>query len=126
MIQTQIQHWPDFDRVLIVDLSSNGMELAGTIQIELWKDPQPFGGTAFAYALWVTEKYRRYLVGTRLLQAAERIARAHGHETISLNWVDGESPKWVYDWYIRKGYIERTFAPNNKWSLLYKPLTKKQ
>lgn len=113
MVQKQV--WHRRTRYLIVTQN------AATVQLELYKEPQdPDGVTAFICCLWVNEEERKHGHAGRLLDRAEEIAAREGHKRVHLEWCSLDSPQWVLEWYLRRGYEEREFGPNS--SLLVKEL----
>lgn len=59
-------------------------------------------GQALIWNLWAYK--RGSSVGTKLLEAAEGYARDLECKTAYLEWDRRDTPQWVLDWYIRKGY----------------------
>ncbi|QCD39694.1 N-acetyltransferase [Muribaculaceae bacterium Isolate-007 (NCI)] len=113
MVQKQV--WHSRTRYIIV------VEGIATVQVELYDEPQgPDKVTAFICSLWVNEDERRYGHAGRILDRAEEIAAKEGHKRVHLEWCSLDSPQWVLEWYLRRGYEEREFGPNS--SLLVKEL----
>lgn len=100
----QRQTWHDFTRYLI---ATNG----ASIQLDLYPQKMRFGewnggGTAFIYALWVIEGYRKRGHATALLNKAEETAREAGHKSVFLEWASKDTPVEILEWYKRRGYCE--------------------
>ncbi len=96
----QRQEWNDKVIYLIADEY-------GSVQLELYKDVQDFGGTAWLWDLFVLPGHRRKGHAKRLLKRAEEAARRDGHKSVFLEWCAKDSPSWVLDWYGRQGYETR-------------------
>lgn len=64
----------------------------------------PYDVTAEIYALCVNEEVRKQGYATALMDKAEEIARKNGHKAVYLYWSQLEAPRWVLDWYYRRGY----------------------
>lgn len=101
MNRTQTQQWHNFTRHII-------MTDKGSIQVELYPQPQDIHGTnAYIYALWVDEPYRRQHEATRLLQRAEQVARENGKMNVALEWdARDTSAAVLQQLYVRNGYKE--------------------
>lgn len=113
MVQKQV--WHSRTRYIIVT------EGIATVQLELYTEPQGSDDvTAFICCLWVNEDERKYGHGKRIMDRAEEIAAKEGHKRVHLEWCSLDTPKWVFDWYRRRGYEEREFGPDS--SLLAKEL----
>lgn len=98
MIQTQ--QWNRHVRKLI--MMHHG---TATVQLSMYEDE--FGAnnvTAEIYALWVNEEVRKQGYATALMDKAEEIARRNGHKAVYLYWTQLDTPRWVLDWYYRRGY----------------------
>lgn len=89
------QEWRDYPRHLIVNEF-------GSVQVELYKEPQWFGGTAFIYGLWVNPEHRRQGHATQLLARAEEVVRADGHSSVYPK--SGSDIAGIHKWYQRQGY----------------------
>lgn len=119
MIEIQEQQWNDFTRYVIIETQDG---LIGSVQVELYPTPQEYGYTAFLYSLWVNDESRHAGHAKLLIEAAENIARQHGHESIALEWWLKDTPIDILKWYLRLGYEERVFDGHGEYSLLSKPL----
>ena len=111
----QEQKWHDFTRLLLV-------EEGGSVQLELYDEPQEFGATAFLYALWVDESHRRQGIAGRLMEQAEHELRKRGHKSVCLEWKLKDTPVEIFKWYERLGYDEKSFDGHGTWALMIKEL----
>ena len=94
-----------------------------SVQLDIYpKAQRPYDVKAFIYRLWVDEESRGQGIGRRLLQMPEEIARAAGERTVHLEWISYDSPRWVYDWYLRNRYHEVTSNYDNTVLMLRKCL----
>jgi ribosomal protein S18 acetylase RimI-like enzyme len=83
----------DVREVLITETGDDG-ELLGGVYGWCW------GGTCWIQALWVRADARKRGLGSRLLQAAEEIARGHGCVQLGLDTHTFQAP----DFYARHGF----------------------
>ena len=119
MNRIEIQRWPNKRRFLITNEH-------GSVQVDMLDEPQPtYEGSdrfyqAFLYALWVDEDSRKDGIATSLLDTAEECVRREGIDKVYLEWSLYESPHWVLDWYVRRGYNDVEFGNDN--ALLEKKL----
>lgn len=101
MIHIQKQKWKNETRILIVAIDTNS-----SVQISIPSYDSSISGKADAliYALFVGKNHRRCGVGNFLLHLAEKQAMFNGVKTIGLEFDKEESPDYILDWYLRKGY----------------------
>lgn len=92
----------------------------GSVQLELYKDLQNFGGTCWLWDLYVKPEYRRRNHARRLLRRAEAIAKAEKHKSVTMEWDETNTPCGVLQWYLREGYESVRFR--NGYCLLEKKL----
>ena len=122
MIQRQV--WPEYTRYLITVEMPEGV---GSVQLELYRKPQNFGGTAYIYSLWVDENIRRRGVAKILMDTAERIAFDNYHDDVYLEWSIKESPVEISQWYERRGYDDVEFnVGENASALMRKRIHKRR
>lgn len=104
MIHIQKQTWK---RVTIYLLTTEG----ASAQLEIY--PEPSGDEdvrAYICKLWVEPKYRRKGLAKVLLDTAEELARREGMEAVSLEWYEPDTPRWMLDYYMERGYDEVAFC----------------
>ncbi|MCM1225129.1 MAG: GNAT family N-acetyltransferase [Lachnospiraceae bacterium] len=94
----------------------------GSVQLELYKDKQNFGGTCWLWDLFVVPEHRRQGHAKRLLKRAEEIAKNEGHKSVFLEWEAVNSEDWLLHYYLRQGYDEKQFSGNGDYYLLEKKL----
>ena len=104
-LNVQEQQWSTFTRYIIFSKK-------GAIIFEKHKNPLSWGGYTCIYGLWVIEKYRKNGIARQLLDKAEEIARSLGCEDVCLVW-ENTTPKWVFEWYMKKGYEELEWNYNS-------------
>lgn len=111
----QKQTWHSLVRYIIMDENSS-------VQLDLYNEgvKTNFGGTAYIFALWVDEPHRLKGCATALLNFAEGLAKAEGHKSVHMEWLEIDTPREVLEWYFRRGYEEREFGDG--YSLLEKKL----
>ena len=97
-LTVQEQRWNTFTRYII-------FSRRGSVIFEKHNNILPWGGYTYIYGLWVVEEYRKTGIAGQLLDKAEEIACSLGCENVCLEW-ENTTPKWVFDWYIKKGYEE--------------------
>ena len=103
-LSVQEQQWSTFTRYIIFSKK-------GAVIFEKHKNPLSWGGHTCIYGLWVIEEYRKSGIGGQLLDKAEEIARSIGCEDVCLVW-ENTTPKWVFEWYMKKGYEELEWGYN--------------
>ena len=118
-MKIQEQKWHDFTRLLITEY--NPIEILGSVQVELYNEPQDdYGTTAYIYGLWVDS--RRHGYATALMDKAEDEARKRGHKIVALQWKLEDTPREIFSWYVRRGYKEKSFDGRATWALMIKEL----
>lgn len=117
MIQIQKQTWAQRNLYLIL---ADG----GSVQLDIYRRPQgEHGIVAFIHNLWVQPFCRRKGTARQLLDKAENIVRNLGLDALYLEWEEADTPRWMLEHYIRRGYSEVAFGDGL--ALLKKPLTNK-
>lgn len=89
-----ISEWPTITRAVFVTTDGAGCVI---VDKETDKD-------AYLYNLNVRPEYRRKGMASRLMDEAEEWCRERGWEWIILGWWSSEAPRWVLEWYGRRGY----------------------
>ena len=107
-IDVQMQKWNGYKKALIFNRF-------GSVQVDLMDRPTKFNDsnrtyTAYIHSLWVNEKARKNGLATRLMDAAEKLAKDTYNKEVYLEWNLKESPQWVEDWYFRRGYDDVEFG----------------
>lgn len=92
----------------------------GSVQLELYKEKQNFGGTCWLWDLFVLSEYRKQGHAKRLLKRVEEIAKAEGHKDVVMEWDEKNTPYEVLQWYLRSGY--RAILERRGYCLLEKKL----
>ncbi len=106
MIHIQRQRWEEvIDKTLYL-LTTDG----GSVQLEIYDAPDLFpdlsgSNRAYIFRLWVEEGQRNKGIASALLNTAEEIVRRNGIDAVYLNHYK-KAPRWIYDWYVRRGYKE--------------------
>lgn len=120
-MKIQEQKWHDFTRLLITEY--NPIEILGSVQVELYNEPQDdYGTTAYIYALWVDDHNRRMGIAKRLMDAVESEIKKRGHKIVALQWKLQDTPREIFAWYERRGYDEKEFDGHATWALMVKEL----
>ncbi len=94
----------------------------GSVQLELYKEKQNFGGTCWLWDLFVLPEHRKQGHAKRLLKRAEEIAKTEGHKSVFLEWEAVNSEEWLLRHYLNNGYVERQFSGSLDYYLLEKKL----
>lgn len=106
MIHIQKQRWEEIIDKDLYLLTTDG----GSVQLEIYDDSDFFpdlhgSNRAYIFRLWVDEKQRNKGIADALLNTAEEIVRRNGLDAVYLNHYK-KAPRWIYDWYVRRGYKE--------------------
>lgn len=114
MIQIQKQTWSKRTLYLLI---ADG----GSVQLDIYTLPQgEYGIGAFIHNLWVQPYCRREGKAKELLDKAETIAYNTGISAVYLEWEAADTPTWMLDHYISRGYEKLEYG--NGYALLKKPL----
>ena len=89
------------------------MAEGGSVQLEIYPEPREHGIRAYLFRLWVIEECRRQGIAKALLDKAEELARSEGVDAVYLQWDEWDTPRWMLDHYVARGYEEVAFGPNN-------------
>lgn len=81
----------------------------GSVQLELYKEKQNFGGTCWLWDLFVKPEHRKQGHAKRLLKRAEEIAKAEGHKSVFMDWDEINTPHEILQWYLREDYNDVKF-----------------
>ncbi|MBD5306540.1 MAG: GNAT family N-acetyltransferase [Bacteroides sp.] len=104
MIQIQKQTW--YTRTLYLLTTE-----CGNCQLDIYPDGHVDGGVkACIHNLWVEEECRKSGAATALMNTAEELARRAGVDAVYLEWDSRDTPRWVLEWYRRRGYDEVEFG----------------
>lgn len=107
MINIQKQTW---QRLTLYLLTTEG----ASVQLEIYPEPEgKFKEQAYICKLWVEPEYRRKGIAKALLNTAEALARRNGMEAVFLDWYEPDTPRWMLDHYIERGYDDVAFADDN-------------
>jgi GNAT superfamily N-acetyltransferase len=106
MIHIQRQRWEELIDKTLYLLTTDG----GSVQLEIYDDADLFpdlhgSNRAYIFRLWVEEGQRNKGIASALLNTAEEIVRRNGIDAVYLNY-HKKAPRWIYDWYVRRGYKE--------------------
>lgn len=97
------QHWPYFDRVLIIDVDTQS-----TLFIDIGEDiDYEYRKTAWLWNLYVKEEYREQGIATKLIKDAEQAAKKNRCVAVLLKWDKYMSAKFTRAWYKRLGYTKK-------------------
>jgi hypothetical protein len=61
-------------------------------------------------------------MASMILHNLEAIAKREGHKSVFLEWELKNSPRWVLEWYERRGYEVKEFDGRDSYCLLEKKL----
>lgn len=100
-----MQLWADTTRYIV---AAEG--LAGSVTIDIHKNKEKNSCSPMIWQLWVKPEYRRQGLATRMLNRAESILKAIGHNKAYLVWDERDTPNHVIKWYERMGYTEMEFG----------------
>lgn len=106
MIHIQKQRWEELiDKTLYLLTTDDG-----SVQLEIYDDADLFpdkngDNRAYICRLWVDEGQRNKGIASALLNTAEEIVRRNGIDAVYLYHYK-KAPRWIYDWYVRRGYKE--------------------
>lgn len=104
MIHIQKQTW---ELMTLYLLTTEG----GSAQLEIYPEPEgDYGVRAYICKLWVEPEYRRKGLAKALLDTAEELARREGMEAVFLEWYEPDTPRWMLDYYMERGYGEVAFS----------------
>lgn len=102
--------WTDTDNTVVgIFEKGSGEVQAGIVEVTVFKTGER-QGEAYVWNLHVAEPCRGRGYGRALLSAAYDVARLAGCRTVTLEWDERDTPRWVLDWYVRQGFDEREFG----------------
>lgn len=105
----QVQEWYGMNVVLFTDEENHG-----SVVLVLYDEPRGDNHIkAYIQNFWVDKEYRGNGVGSRLLDMAEEYAAEHGNDYVFLEWSDRDSPRHVFDYYLKRGYDDIEFSRHN-------------
>lgn len=116
MNRVEIQKWSDRNRYLIINKH-------GSVQVDIVKETfseNSWNATASVFSLWVETESRQEGIGTSLLDTAEECVRKEGYNKVYLIYDSNDAPRWVFEWYERRGYSE--IITKNSQTLMVKNL----
>lgn len=112
-VKVRKEQWHDHIKYII-------LHKYGECQLNIYDEPQSFGGRACIYSLYVSEFHRRSGVAKILLDAAELLCYRNFITFVYLEWDSEHSPEWLYMFYTQRDYrATRTGTPV---ILMHKPL----
>ena len=104
MITIQKQTW--HTRTLYL-LTTEG----GSCQLDIYPDEHVENGVkAYIHNLWVVDEFRKGGTANYLMNTAEELARREGVDAVYLECDSRDTPRWVLEWYGRRGYDEVAFG----------------
>ena len=112
-----ISQWQDDSITRITVLTIDGK---AKIQIDLLKDHDRFGTTAFIWDLFVYPEQRRKGIAKQLMQYALQRAKDYGFTTATLEWNLKDTPREIAWWYADLGFDDKEFS--NVYALMVKQL----
>ena len=89
----------------------------GTVQLALYPKVEEFINLAYAIDMYVDENYRRHGVASTLLDVVERLTIKNGYKSLTVTYYTADSPRWVLNWYKRRGYKVISHLRNDWYSL---------
>ena len=101
--------WTDTDNVVISLYRKGDPIQIGIVEVTVFKTGER-NGEAYIWNLHVTKDHRGHGYGRALLSDAYDVAMLAGCTRMTLEWDLRDSPKWIFDWYIREGFDEREFG----------------
>ena len=100
-IKHYLQQWDFSERIIIVCDK-------GSVFVDITYSPNGKDRKAVIWGLFVGSVYRCNGVGNDLLLYAEEQVKVRGIREVEIAW-ESPTPLWVYNWYIRKGYVEKDY-----------------
>lgn len=94
----QLQDWKKYIRCLIVTPEAS-------VQLEIYKTKQWFGGNVFLYSLYTDNERRGSGHGNTIMNIAESKVKELGYSEIFLE-LGQHCKDFVLQWYHKRGYID--------------------
>lgn len=107
-IHTYKTEWADCDNYVLTLYEASITVPAGILILQAFKTEHK--GDAYLWNFHVLPSCRGKGYGRKLLDRALKIAREAHCRMIVLDWDERDTPRWVFDWYIRRGFDEREFG----------------
>ncbi len=101
--------WTDTDNTVISLYEKGNTQQIGIVEVTVFKTGER-QGEAYVWNLHVKDELRGRGYGRALLSEAYDVAMLAGCKTVTLEWDEKDSPRWVLDWYVREGFDEREFG----------------
>lgn len=95
MLFCETQHWDNYDKILIVAMSDG--ELVGSVCLNNDFNEKE----SIIHSLYVDEKHRRQGIASLMLSKADEYVKFK-----VLIYLEDEPPQWLWDYYVKRGYIE--------------------